>query len=109
VEKDYPIVDAHKGPCLDLAWCPFNDNVIASCSEDTTAKVWIVPGNGMTRNITEPVVELIGHQKRVTTVLWHPTAGNVLLTAAADNKILLWNVGNGEALIEIAGHPDLIW
>jgi WD40 repeat protein len=42
VEKDCPIVDAHKAPCLDIAWCPFNDNVIASCSEDTTAKVWLV-------------------------------------------------------------------
>lgn len=24
-------------------------------------------------------------------------------------KIFIWNVGTGEALIEIAGHPDLIW
>ena len=40
VEKDYPIVDAHRAPCLDIAWCPYDDNRIASCSEDTTAKVW---------------------------------------------------------------------
>ncbi|KAK6048698.1 hypothetical protein COOONC_13797, partial [Cooperia oncophora] len=38
IDKDYPFVDAHKAPCLEVAWSPFNDNVIASCSEDTTAK-----------------------------------------------------------------------
>ncbi|KHJ90485.1 WD domain, G-beta repeat protein [Oesophagostomum dentatum] len=26
-----------------------------------------------------------------------------------ENKLLLWNVGTGEALLEIAGHPDQIW
>jgi hypothetical protein len=29
IEKEYPIVDAHRGPCLEVAWSPFNDNVIA--------------------------------------------------------------------------------
>lgn len=41
--------------------------------------------------------------------MWHPTAANVLLTSGADLRLLIWNVGTGEALIEIAGHPDLIW
>lgn len=41
-EKDYPVVDAHRAPCLEVAWCPFNENVIASSSEDCTAKVWHV-------------------------------------------------------------------
>lgn len=39
IEKDYPFVDAHRAPCHEVAWSPFNDNVIASCSEDTTCKV----------------------------------------------------------------------
>lgn len=34
---------------------------------------------------------------------------SILLTAGGENKLLLWNVGTGEALIEIAGHPDQIW
>lgn len=39
----------------------------------------------------------------------HPTANHILLTAGGENRILIWNVSNGEALIEISGHPDLIW
>lgn len=30
---------SYRAPCLDIAFSPFNDNVIASCSEDATAKV----------------------------------------------------------------------
>jgi hypothetical protein len=33
------------------------------------------------RTLTEPVVDLLYHQRRVGLVLWHPTAQNVLLTA----------------------------
>lgn len=32
----------HKGPVLDIAWCPHNDNVIASGSEDCVVKVIMV-------------------------------------------------------------------
>lgn len=109
VDKDYPFVDAHRAPCLEVAWSPFNDNVIASCSEDTTCKVWLIPPNGLIRTLSDPVVELNGHQKRVNTIAWHPTANNILLTAGGENKLLLWNVGTGEALLEVAGHPDQIW
>ncbi|VDN91854.1 unnamed protein product [Brugia pahangi] len=109
IEKDYPFVDAHRAPCHEVAWSPFNDNVIASCSEDTTCKVWLIPQNGLIRTISEPVVELCGHQKRVNTLAWHPTASNILLTAGGENKLLMWNVGTGDALLEISGHPDMIW
>ncbi|KAL3092355.1 hypothetical protein niasHS_007564 [Heterodera schachtii] len=109
IDKEIPFVDAHKAPCLEVHWSPFNDHVIASCSEDTTAKVWLIPEKGLLRTIHEPVVELNGHQKRVNTLAWHPTASNILITAGGENKLLLWNVGTGEALLEVAGHPDQIW
>ncbi|KRZ16082.1 Coronin-like protein cor-1, partial [Trichinella zimbabwensis] len=109
LEKDYPFVDGHKGPVLEIAWCPFNDNVIASCSEDCTAKIWRIPDGGLVKPLKQPLMELAGHQKRVTSILWHPTANNILLTAGGDLKLCLWNVGTGELLVQIAGHPDLIW
>lgn len=31
-------VTGHRGPVLDVKWNPFNDNVIASCSEDCTVR-----------------------------------------------------------------------
>lgn len=44
-------------------------------------QVWQIPDYVPVRNITEPVVTLEGHSKRVGIISWHPTARNVLLSA----------------------------
>ncbi|NXE78739.1 CORO6 protein, partial [Cochlearius cochlearius] len=110
VDKNHPLVTGHTAPVLDIDWCPHNDNVIASASEDTTVMVWQVPDYVPVRNITEPVVTLEGHSKRVGIISWHPTARNVLLSAGCDNLVILWNVGTGEMLLVLEDmHTDLIY
>jgi coronin-1B/1C/6 len=59
VNPDVPLVGGHKGPVLDIAWCPHNDNVIASASEDCLVKVWQIPDGGLIKNMTEPIVDLV--------------------------------------------------
>lgn len=100
---DHPLVGGHKGPVLDIAWCPHNDNVIASGSEDCVVKVWHIPDGGLIKTLTEPVVDLVCHQRRVGLVLWHPTALNVLLTAGSDNQVVIWNVGEFEVRLVSGG------
>ncbi|NXR60174.1 CORO6 protein, partial [Rhadina sibilatrix] len=110
VDKNHPLVTGHTAPVLDIDWCPHNDNVIASASEDTTVMVWQIPDYVPVRNITEPVVTLEGHSKRVSIISWHPTARNVLLSAGCDNLVMLWNVGTGEMLLALDDmHTDLIY
>lgn len=82
IEPNYPLVSGHRGPVLDINWCPFNDNIIASGSEDAVVRVWQIPDGGLVRPLMEPIVELIGHQRRVGLILWHPCANNVLLSAS---------------------------
>uniref|UniRef100_A0A8C6DFH6 Coronin n=1 Tax=Moschus moschiferus TaxID=68415 RepID=A0A8C6DFH6_MOSMO len=109
VDKNYPLVTGHTAPVLDIDWCPHNDNVIASASDDTTIMVWQIPDYTPVRNITEPVITLEGHSKRVGILSWHPTARNVLLSAGGDNVIIIWNVGTGEVLLNLDDmHPDVI-
>lgn len=74
------MVTGHKGAVLDIAWCPFNDNVIASASEDGVVRVWSIPDGGLTRSLVDPVVELCGHQRKAGIILWHPSANNILLS-----------------------------
>uniref|UniRef100_A0A3B3V7A7 Coronin n=1 Tax=Poecilia latipinna TaxID=48699 RepID=A0A3B3V7A7_9TELE len=109
VDKNYPLVIGHSGPVLDIDWCPHDDNILASCSEDCTAMVWQIPDHSLTRPLSDPIVVLEGHSKRVGIVTWHPTARNILLTAGSDNLIIIWNVGTGEPLISMDDHPDLIY
>ncbi|XP_039635111.1 uncharacterized protein coro1cb isoform X1 [Perca fluviatilis] len=110
IDKVYPTVCGHTGPVLDIDWCPHNDLVIASGSEDCTVMVWQIPENGLETPLSQPVVVLEGHSKRVGIVSWHPTARNVLLSAGCDNQIVIWNVGTGEAMINLEDmHPDVIF
>uniref|UniRef100_A0A8D1BZ38 Coronin n=1 Tax=Sus scrofa TaxID=9823 RepID=A0A8D1BZ38_PIG len=140
IDKAYPTVCGHTGPVLDIDWCPHNDEVIASGSEDCTVmvrlragvagaapgswrlgragasadlrppQVWQIPEHGLTSPLTEPVVVLEGHTKRVGIITWHPTARNVLLSAGCDNVVLIWNVGTAEELYRLDSlHPDLIY
>uniref|UniRef100_A0A2K5J4W8 Coronin n=2 Tax=Colobinae TaxID=9569 RepID=A0A2K5J4W8_COLAP len=109
VDKNYPLVTGHTAPVLDIDWCPHNDNVIASASDDTAIMVWQIPDYTPMRNITEPIITLEGHSKRVGILSWHPTARNVLLSAGGDNMIIIWNVGTGEVLLSLDDmHPDVI-
>ena len=44
-------------------------------------QVWQIPDEGLKAPMTEAVVTLEGHSKRVGILAWHPTALNILLTA----------------------------
>lgn len=93
---------------------PFRVNFILICFSSSPAhvvyvKVWQIPDGGLTRTLTEPVVDLLYHQRRVGLVVWHPSALNVLLTAGSDNQVVIWNVGTGEVLVHMDCHPDIVF
>ncbi|XP_013789212.1 coronin-1B-like, partial [Limulus polyphemus] len=88
IDVSYPQVAGHKGPVMDIAWCPHNDNVIASASDDTFVRVWHIPDGGLVRPLVDPVVELMGHQKRVGLIQWHMSANNVLLSAGETEDLM---------------------
>ena len=58
--------------------------------------------------MTDCVVNLLKHQRRVGLVMWHPSAQNILLSAGSDNQVVIWNVGTGEAL-RFFTLPDLVY
>ncbi|XP_072224149.1 coronin-1A [Leuresthes tenuis] len=110
IDMSYPTVCGHTGPVLDIEFCPHNDNIIASGSEDCSVMIWEIPEGGLTTSLTEPVVKLEGHSKRVGILSWHPTAHNVLMSAGCDNVVILWNVARGDAVVRIDSvHTDLIY
>ncbi|XP_072127512.1 coronin-1A-like [Mobula birostris] len=110
IDKSTPLVCGHTAVVLDIEWCPHNDHIIASGSEDCSVMIWEIPEGGLTTSLTEPLVSLEGHTKRVGIVSWHPTASNVLLSAGGDNVIIIWNVSTAERAVVIDTlHPDMIY
>lgn len=94
VDREAPLVVGHKAAVLDIQWCPHDDDIIASSSEDCTVKVWQIPEGGLTENLEEPIADLVAHQRRVGLVVWHPTAQNILLSGGmlVFSLIILYNI-----------------
>uniref|UniRef100_A0A668A1K9 Coronin n=1 Tax=Myripristis murdjan TaxID=586833 RepID=A0A668A1K9_9TELE len=113
VDPHHPKVSGHRGNVLDIKWNPFNDYCIASCSEDTTVKVWEIPPHGVFKNLTVPWKELQGHSRRVGLIEWHPTANNVLFSTAYDYQVMIWNLDCPDQVIKnpvrtISHHTDVV-
>ncbi|OQV14922.1 Coronin-2B [Hypsibius exemplaris] len=107
IDLDWGKVSGHSGPVLDIKFDPFNDNVIASASEDCTVKLWHIPDGGA-REIRDSLVTLQGHTRRVVQIEWHPTAENILISAGSDSLVILWDCGAGEAIRIIDCHKDVV-
>lgn len=109
VNANYPQVTGHKGAVLDLDFNPFNDNLIASVSEDCTGKIWGIPEGGLTANLTEPLQTLNGHKRKVGTVLFNQVANNIVATSSSDFSVKVWDIEKGKDVCSIeAQHTDII-
>ncbi len=108
VDVDHPRITGHRGPVVDLKFNPFNENEIASCSDDGTVKVWYIPNDGLKADTYQWKVDLHGHQRRVDYIEWHPTAQNLILSAGLDHQVVLWNVERAEPIQVFRCHPDAI-
>ncbi|XP_029459718.1 coronin-2A [Rhinatrema bivittatum] len=113
LDQHHPKVCGHRGNVLDIKWNPFNDFIIASCSEDATVKIWEIPKHLLSKNITNAQKELQGHSRRVALIEWHPTANNILFSTGYDYKILIWSLDVVESVIQnpvkiIDFHKDVI-
>jgi len=108
LKSDYPLVAGHKAAVLDVDFNPFNDNIVASASEDGTAKVWFIPDGGITDTMRDPAQTLTGHKRKVGTVNWNPTANNVLATTSTDYAVKVWDVEKGQAKNTVDGHGNII-
>mmetsp|Transcript_35485 Transcript_35485/g.85618 ORF Transcript_35485/g.85618 Transcript_35485/m.85618 type:complete len:470 (-) Transcript_35485:333-1742(-) len=112
-----PTLHGHHGAILDFEWNPFDDSMLATASEDTTIKIWSIPDDwepigekGASKagsDITESMVDLVGHAKKVNLLRFHPTASNVLASTSSDYTVKLWDVEAAQELTTFDEMQDL--
>jgi len=103
-----PLFTGHKGTVLDVDFSPYNDYLVASASEDATAKVWSIPEGGLQGSTADAIQTLSGHQRKVGSVDFNPAAENVLATSSTDLTVRLWDISNGQERVSLEGHTDAI-
>jgi len=109
VPPSLPLISGHKQPVLDIDFHPFNDNLIASVSEDCYAKIWGIPEGGLKETMTDPLQTLSGHRRKIGTARFHPTANNIFLTSASDFAVKVWDIEKGKDVLSVeAQHSDII-
>lgn len=111
LEVNLPKVSGHREYILDMQWNPYNDNMLATCSEDGSIKIWDIPDYGLVTNIDDSKALLVleYHERRCVQIAWHPIVSNVILSVSQEPKVCVWNLDEGVAEIEITAHPDIIW
>lgn len=107
-----PVLDGHKGPVLDFEFSPFHDSLIATGGDDGKAMIWGIPQGGLTKSLTadDALVTMVGHQKKITVMRYHPSADHVLATGSADQSIKLWDAEQGaeKVNIDVEGSGNII-
>ncbi|TMW92845.1 hypothetical protein EJD97_012486 [Solanum chilense] len=99
----------HKNAINAIKWDP-SGSLLASCSEDTTVKIWSMKRNVCLHNFRE-------HSKEINTVRWSPTGAGtsnpnkklLLASASFDSTVKLWDVELGRLLQSLNGHREVVY
>jgi len=98
IPEEIPLITQEEG-LNEFNFSPFDDNLIAVASQDGAARLYQIPDEGLTKDLTTPVATLSGHTKRLMLVDWHPLVNNILATATAD-EVKLWDVSAGTPVLD---------
>lgn len=101
-----PLLNAHSELITDFDFCPYDDGLLATGSQDHHVKLWRIPNQGLVNSsICNPVVDLfLDH--RVEVVTFHPDA-DCILTSTDDKYIKLWDVCTQQQLYD-SSHDDVV-
>lgn len=99
LEADLPLIRGHAGPVVDFDFSPFNDSLLATASEDGTVKMWCIPEEGITKDVTECDAELRGHSKKLIFSKFHPSADYTIATSGLDTTVRIWDISQQKCAV----------
>lgn len=101
--------EGHEDEVNAIKWCP-RGRLLASCSDDWTAKIWTMQSDKHQLDLRE-------HSKEIYTIRWSPTgpgtanpnASLMLASASFDSLIKLWDVEKGKRILNLSKHSDPVY
>lgn len=99
----------HQGEVNAIKWDP-TGSLLASCSDDATAKIWSTKQDTWLHDLRE-------HTKEIYTIRWSPCGPGsnnpnhplLLASASFDSTIKLWDVELGHLLHSLNGHREPVY
>ncbi|KAK4561624.1 Coronin-like protein crn1 [Recurvomyces mirabilis] len=113
IPEQIPLFRGHTATVLDTDWNPFNDDIVASGSDDGKVFLWQVPDDFSLHIDAEepadvkPVGKLSGHSRKVGHVLFNPAAENILASSSGDYTVKLWDLEDGKPKLTLK-HTDIV-
>ena len=113
------VFSGHTDEINAICWSP-DGSYLASCSDDTTAKVWVLQPttavDGSTSYSSSYLkYNLLGHNKEIYTNRWTPTGPGsnnpgkplYLCTASFDGYVKVWDMLSGGLVYSLCSHSTL--
>lgn len=72
------VISAHGNDIGDLAFSPFSDNILATGGRDGTVKIWSIPPNGLTENLSAAATTFADIDGGANSLKWNPSSDGVL-------------------------------
>ncbi|KAJ0172788.1 hypothetical protein K1T71_011927 [Dendrolimus kikuchii] len=88
----HPPALLHPATLQDWVFDPFRDERLMVACDDGQVREWIIPENGLTESTNEPARTFSAHPDKIYIIRFHPTASDLLTTAAHDHTIKIWDL-----------------
>jgi len=101
----------HGSTVMDFGFDPFDNARLVSGCDDGSVNLWRIPEEtGLTTQTNETELTFCAHNEKIQIVKFHPLAQNVLLSAAFDKTVKIWNLeDSSQPALELTGHTEQLF
>lgn len=91
----------------DFCWDPFDSSRLVLGCDNGSVYISLIPKNGL-EGQNSPNESLKAHSDKVSIVLFHPLARDILATASYDLSVKVWDLSTKQLCLTLKGHSDQI-